>query len=244
MNPLESKGEMSKLENSTSLMGSLYSLCDWIMRFSVINMLWVIFNLPVIVVAALMFYMEQPKGDLTLIAMLIVLVPLLFFPATTAMFASIRQWILQGTISPLFTSYWRYYKENYKKSLIGGLVITAAWTILVADYYYFVNKNALLLYLLILISVFLFAFSMNFFSVSVHYQLKLSTLFKNAMLVTIGNPLSTILIMIGSGIILYTSFYVLLFLLPLFTGTLIAYLSFKLFHRMYLKTLEKQKQIS
>ena len=234
---------MSKLENSTSLMGSLYSLCDWIMRFSVINMLWVILNLPVIAVVALMFYMEQPKGDFTLIVALIILVPLLFFPATTAMFASIRQWVLQGTISPLFASYWGYYKENYKKSLIGGLVITAAWIILVADYHYFVNKNELLLYIVILMGVFLFGFSMNFFSVSVHYQLKLSTLFKNALLVTIGNPLSTVVILIGSGIILYTSFYVLLFLLPLFTGTLIAYLSFKLFHRMYLKTIEKQKQI-
>ena len=225
-------------------MGSLYSLCDWIMRFSIINILWVIFNVPVIVVAALLFYMEQPKGDFTLITMLVVLVPFLFFPATTAMFASIRQWVMQGTISPLFKSYLGYYKENYKKSLIGGAVITTAWIILVADYYYFMNKNEILLYVLIVMGVFLFAFSMNFFSVSVHYKLKLSTLFKNALLVTVGNPLSTVLILIGSSLILYTSFYVLLFLLPLFTGTLIAYLSFMLFHRMYLKTIEKHKEIS
>ena len=71
--------------------------------------------------------------------------PLLFFPATTAMFASVRQWVMQGTISPLLKSYWGYYKENYKKSFLGGLILTAAWAVLIADYYYFVNKSTLLI---------------------------------------------------------------------------------------------------
>ena len=38
--------EVNNVENSTSLMGSLHGLCDWIMRFSIINMLWIIFNIP------------------------------------------------------------------------------------------------------------------------------------------------------------------------------------------------------
>ena len=46
----------------------------------------------------------------------------------------------------------------------------------------------------------------------------------------------TVVVFIGSSIILYVSFYVLLFLIPLFSGILIAYLSFVLFYKMYLKT--------
>lgn len=230
------------MENSTSLMGFLYSLSDWVMRFSIINMLWVIFNLPLIIIAALLFFTGQQEGYFTLGIIVMLMVPFLFFPATTAMFAAIRQWVLQGTISPLFKSYWGYYKENYKQSLFGGFFITAAWAVLIADYYYFMDKNTLLLYILIVIGVFLFVFSMNFFSVVSHYDLKLAGLFKNALLATIGNPLSTLLILLGSCIVLYLSFYVLLFLLPFFTGTLIAYLSFKLFHRIYLTTIDKQKE--
>ncbi|WP_170138870.1 YesL family protein [Oceanobacillus chungangensis] len=229
------------MENSTSLMGSLYSLCDWVMRFSIINLLWVIFNLPIIIFATLIFFSGQQEGYFVFVFIAALMMPFLFFPATTAMFAAIRQWVIQGTISPLFKSYWKYYKENYKKSMFGGFIITAAWTVLIADYYYFIDKNSFLLYMLIIIGVFLFVFSMNFFSVVSHYQLNLSALLKNALLATIGNPISTLLILIGSCIILYLSFYVLLFLLPLFTGTLIAYLSFKLFYRMYLKTIEKQR---
>ncbi|WP_255551232.1 DUF624 domain-containing protein [Sporosarcina sp. E16_8] len=224
------------MENSTSLMGSLHGLCDWIMRFSIINMLWIIFNIPIILVTILMIFTDPKEGYYTLAVLIALLMPLLFFPATTAMFASVRQWVMQGTISPLLKSYWGYYKENYKKSFLGGVVLTAAWTVLIADYYYFVNKSTLWSYIVLIIGIFLFVFSMNFFSVVSHYNLKLGQLFKNALLVTIGNPLLTVVVFIGSSIILYVSFYVLLFLIPLFTGILIAYLSFALFYRMYLKT--------
>ncbi len=228
--------EVNNVENSTSLMGSLHGLCDWIMRFSIINMLWIIFNIPIILASILMIFTEPKEGYYALVVLIALLIPLLFFPATTAMFASVRQWVMQGTISPLLKSYWGYYKENYKKSFLGGLILTAAWTVLIADYYYFVNRSTLWLYIVLIIGVFLFVFSMNFFSVVSHYNLRLWPLFKNALLVTIGNPLLTVVVFIGSSIILYVSFYILLFLIPLFSGILIAYLSFVLFYRMYLKT--------
>jgi len=228
--------EVNNVENSTSLMGSLHGLCDWIMRFSIINMLWIIFNLPIILVTILIIFSDSKEGYYGLIGLIILLMPILFFPATTAMFASVRQWVMQGTISPLLKSYWTYFKENYKKSFLGGLILTVAWAVLIADYYYFVNKGTISLYIVLIIGVFLFVFSMNFFSVVSHYNLKLGQLFKNALLVTIGNPLMTVVVFIGSIIIFYVSFYVLLFLIPLFSGILIAYLSFVLFYKMYLKT--------
>jgi len=232
--------EVNNVESSTSLMGSLHGLCDWIMRFSIINILWIIFNIPIIFVTILMNFTEPKEGYYALVVLIALLMPLLFFPATTAMFASVRQWVMQGTISPLLKSYWGYYKENYKKSFLGGLILTAAWTVLIADYYYFVNRSTIWLYIVLIIGIYLFVFSMNFFSVASHYNLKLGSLFKNALLVTIGNPLLTAVVFIGSSIILYVSFYILLFLIPLFSGILIAYLSFGLFYRMYLKTTTMQ----
>lgn len=228
--------EVNNVENSTSLMGSLHGLCDWIMRFSIINMLWILFNIPTILVTILIIFSDSKEGYYVLVGLIILLMPILFFPATTAMFACVRQWVMQGTISPLLKSYWTYFKENYKKSFLGGLVLTVAWAVLIADYYYFVNKGTISLYIVLIIGVFLFVFSMNFFSVVSHYNLKLGQLFKNALLVTVGNPLMTVVVFIGSIIIFYVSFYVLLFLIPLFSGILIAYLSFVLFYKMYLKT--------
>jgi uncharacterized membrane protein YesL len=208
------------------------------MRFSIINILWLIFNFPIIFLVTMMMFTSQRDEFITLLIYFTLLLPLIFFPATTAMFASVRQWVLHGTISPLFRTFYRYYKENFKKSFLGGLLLTGAWGIVVADYYYFMNKNSLFLYVIIIIGLLLFIFTMNFFSVVSHYDLNLSKLFKNTLFITIGNPLLSLLIIIGSSVIIYLSFFVFLFLIPLFLGTLIAYLSFLPFHRMYLTSIE------
>jgi uncharacterized membrane protein YesL len=206
------------------------------MRFSIINILWLVFNFPIIFLLSMMMVTSQKDEFITLLIYLILLLPLTFFPATTAMFASVRQWVIHGTISPLFRTFYRYYKENYKKSFLGGLLLTGAWGIGVADYYYFMDKNSLFLYVFIIIGLLLFVFTMNFFSVISHYDLNLSKLFKNTLFITIGNPILSLLIIIGSSVIVYLSFYVFLFLIPLFLGTLIAYLSYLPFHKMYIKS--------
>ena len=133
-------------------------------------------------------------------------------------------------------SYWRYYKENYKRSALSGLILTIAWMIWAADVYYFFNdKIVYMMFLFMIMGIILFVFSINLFSVTVHYHMKLVTALKNTFLLTIGSPVLFIAVAISSGVVLYISLNVFRFFLPFLTGSLIAFLSFSAFYRNYLK---------
>ena len=230
------------MKNSAGFMGGLYMIAEWVMKFSVINLLWIIFNLPVAFIVLNMFFVGQIEGLIFFIVPLLIMLPFLFFPATTAMFAVVRDWIIKDADGDqLFKSYWRYYKENYKRSVANGLVLTAAWLIMIADIYYFFGKNTIIMIFFSIMAIILFVFSINLFSVTAHYRMTFSHSMKNTFLTTIGSPVLFLTIAISSGIVLYMSLHVVRYLIPFLTMSLIAFLSFSAFYRNYLKVIEKVK---
>ena len=77
--------------------------------------------------------------------------------------------------------------------------------------------------------------------------MKFWQIFKNAILITIGNPVMAVLLIVTNLIVIYFSFYHFTFLIPFFMGSLIATASFWNFYRIFdrIKTIseqEKQKQ--
>jgi uncharacterized membrane protein YesL len=152
------------------------------------------------------------------------------------MFASARNLVMKEE-GVSIRQYWRYYKENYTRSLLGGLVLTVIWTIWAVDYYYFSKENIILLGIFLILGIVLFVFTINFFSILSHYHMKLLPAMKNSFLITMGSPLLFFTVLISNSIILYFSLFVFKFLLPFFTGSLIAYLSFSAFYRYYLKVI-------
>jgi uncharacterized membrane protein YesL len=206
------------------------------MRFSVINLLWLVFNIPIAFIVVNILFVEQTGIMVFLLIPLLILLPLLFFPATTAIFASARNLVMKEE-GVSIRQYWRYYKENYTRSLLGGLVLTVVWTIWAVDYYYFSKENIILLGIFLILGIVLFVFTINFFSILSHYHMKLLPAMKNSFLITMGSPLLFFTVLISNSIILYFSLFVFKFLLPFFTGSLIAYLSFSAFYRYYLKVI-------
>jgi uncharacterized membrane protein YesL len=224
------------MKGASDMMGGLYRLCEWIMRFSVINLLWIVFNIPIAFIVVNILFVEQTGIMVFLLIPLLILLPLLFFPATTAMFASARNLVMKEE-GVSIRQYWRYFKENYTRSLLGGLVLTVVWTIWAVDYYYFSKENIILLGIFLILGIVLFVFTINFFSILSHYHMKLLPAMKNSFLITMGSPLLFFTVLISNSIILYFSLFVFKFLLPFFTGSLIAYLSFSAFYRYYLKVI-------
>jgi uncharacterized membrane protein YesL len=224
------------MKGASDMMGGLYRLCEWIMRFSVINLLWIVFNIPIAFIVVNILFVEQTGLIVFLLIPLLILLPLLFFPATTAMFASARNLVMKEE-GVSIRQYWRYFKENYTRSLLGGLVLTVVWTIWAVDYYYFSKENIILLGIFLILGIVLFVFTINFFSILSHYHMKLLPAMKNSFLITMGSPLLFFTVLISNSIILYFSLFVFKFLLPFFTGSLIAYLSFSAFYRYYLKVI-------
>ncbi|RKQ35888.1 DUF624 domain-containing protein [Oceanobacillus halophilus] len=216
-------------------MSGIYAVSEWIMRFSVINILWIIFNLPIAFILISILFAEHLTDIYYLVPILVVLVPILFFPATQAMFASVRDWVIKRDEGGLIKSYWRYYKDNYKKSVISGVILTFIWLFWYVDVYYFSKENVLLMFVFGFLGIVLFIYTINFFSINAHYHMKLGKTFKNTLLITIGSPVLFFAVLITSAILLMISITKMQFLILFFTGSLMAYISFSAFYRLYLK---------
>ncbi|WP_332695973.1 YesL family protein [Halalkalibacter lacteus] len=216
------------------LIGGFYHVSEWIMKFSAVNLLWLLFNLPIVLIVMNMIFVDRPRNLFILVALLGIMAPFILFPATAAMFASVRDWVLKTDTSSIFRSFWNYYKENYKRSLLGGLILTGAWIVWGVDYYYFNKLNVMLMFTFLLLGILLYVYTLNFFSLMAHYDLKLRSLLKKSFLFTFGSPILSGAVFLGSGLIIYVSINGLLFLIPFFTGSLIAFISFSAFYRVYL----------
>lgn len=229
------------MDHESGLFGTIYTASVWIMRFVFSNVLWIILNLPIVFVLFNILFMEQQDTIYPALIIIALLMPFFFFPATTALFATVRSWIIPSVQSEhLIRTYFSYYKQNYVKSLLAGLIFTVVWSILIVDVMFLSTVNDILMYFFIVIGIILFVFTINFFSVTAHYKLSLKESFKNAFLFTIGNPLFFLLTIMSIGLFLYVSFNWVLYLLIFVTWSLIAYVSFLIFYRNFLTLMKKK----
>src|SRR5690625_4917017 len=183
----------------------LYSFSVWVIKFVSTNALWLLFNLPIVYLFLNLLAAKTADHLLVNAITIAILAPFILFPATTAMFGVTRQWVMGNTEISIIRSFWKYYKENYVRSFLGGLIIIPLLAILAVDYFYFTSTNSPLVYIFLFIGMFLYVFVMYFFSNTVHVDLKLSTSFKNSFLLSVGNPIYTIGITASSVFIIYMS---------------------------------------
>lgn len=219
--------------------GALYSTTEWIMRFSVINILWFMINLPIAIIL-LSLYVNNLSMDFVIYYVpLMLLIPILFVPSTIGLFAMSRDWVMKIDHPSLTKAYFSHMKSNYKKSVMAGLILTFIWLIWIIDFYFFTNQNELLRIVFSIVGLVLFVCTINFFSLQVHFQMSKRELLKNMIFVTLGSPLLFLVILISNFLLLYLSATKLMFMFPLFTGALSAYVSFAVFYRFSLKMKEK-----
>lgn len=226
---------------NSGLVSGIYLVSEWVMRFSVINILWVVFNIPILFIVVSMLLSSQAIDLIILIPILCILLPIFFFPATQALFASMRVFIMNREESGLIKMYWKFYKENYKKSIIAGLLFTLLWVIWYADLYFFSENNVILMFVFIVLGIVLYVFTINYFSVGAHYDARFRQQFKNAFLLTLGSPLLFFGVLLSSGFTLLMSIYQFQFLFFFFTGSLTAFLAFSAFYQTTLR-LQKKKE--
>lgn len=205
---------------------------EWIMRISIINLLWILFNLPVIFIVISIIFADRVLDLVILLPILFVLLPFVFFPATQAMFQSVRDWVIKDDGKGLMKEYFYYYKENYKKSMLAGIIFTIGWAIWFVDLLYFTAESTLLMFVVGFFGLILFVFMINFFSVQAHYDLSLRSLFKNTFLITLGSPVLSITVFIVSALIVMMSSQFIV-MIPFFSGAILSFLSFSAFYRQY-----------
>lgn len=215
--------------------GVLYSTTEWVMRFSVVNILWFMINLPIWIIVLSLYVNNFGIEFVIYFVPLLLLIPILFVPSTVGLFAMSRDWVLKIEHPSLVKAYFAHMICNYKKSVLAGLMLTFIWLIWIMDFYFFANENDLLLMVFSIVGVALFVFTINFFSLNVHFQMNIRELLKNTFFLTIGSPLLFFVILFSNFILLYISATKLIFMFPLFTGSLSAFVSFTVFSRFSLK---------
>ena len=214
-----------------SIVTRLFIVSEWITRIAFLNLIWLLFNLPIFYLSFHLFVSTLPQQLLAIVSLIAVLSPVLLFPSTTALFGVARKWV-QGELGvKLLPSFWKFYKENYLRSLLGGIAFTIVWLFLILDFYYFSTIKSPIYYLFLVVALFMVVITINFFSLSVHYEGTLFQTMKNAFLLTLGRPVHTLGIAFISIACFYISFNLLPFLLFLGLGSLCAYGSFFIFHR-------------
>jgi uncharacterized membrane protein YesL len=223
-----------------NVFGRIQPVFEWIINLAVLNITWLVFILPIAYLSLLLVLVEHTSQVLMILLTIVVLSPFLLFPATMAMFGVVRKWFMKEEIK-IVKSFWTFYKENYKRSLSGGLILSILWLVGVVDYLYIKSDVSFVNYIVLFILAFLFLYTLYFFSDTVHTESKLTQSLKNVLIITIANPIFSFGIGLICIFILYVSFNYLPFLIILFTGPFIAILGFYGYQKVFTTILSVQK---
>lgn len=232
------------------LMGGFYRISEWIMRFSVTNLLWLLTSIPVWFFILSMLMNEEL--DLAILQSTFVIVaiiaPFTLFPSTSAMFSLARKWLTGDEDAPLFKTFFINYRRNYVQSMLAGILYMIIFITLFVNYQFYMGleNNFQLIAPLFLAFMLVASISVfNFFSLQSHLHMKTIALLKNALLLTIGKPITSILIVVTNVSIIYISFsFFNAFLAFFFMGSLVAYMTFFHFQRMFQKIQDKQEEMA
>lgn len=223
------------------LMGGFYRISEWLMRFSVINLLWVFTAFPFAFFAFFLLFGNGPYPPL--LFWLAIFTPIFFFPSTAAVFTTVRKWIIGQEDAPLIRTFFRGYWENYRQSFLGGLFYLLLGGILGGNTYFYWTQSGFLQVFAYLMGFFLLLLFLSlpfFFSMMVHLQLTFLALIKNVFFITMISPFKAILLLGIHLLILYLSIFHLTFLLPFFTVSLLSFISYFFFHGTYMRIMKKE----
>jgi uncharacterized membrane protein YesL len=204
-----------------NVFGRIQPVFEWIINLATLNITWLVFILPIAYLSLLLVLVEHTSQVIMILLTIVVLSPFLLFPATTAMFGVVRKWFMKEEIK-IVKSFWNLYKENYKRSLSGGLILSFLWLVGVVDYIYIKSDVSFVNYIVLFILAFLFLYTLYFFSDTVHTESKLIHSLKNVLIITAANSIFSFGIVLICIFIVYVSFTYLPFLIILSIGPFIA----------------------
>ncbi len=167
---------------------SLYTMLEWVMRFAYINLLWVLFTLAGVVVLGI-------------------------YPATTAMFSIMREWLRGNSDLPVFNTFWSYYKKDFWKSNHLGIYTSIIFLLIFFDLFYIQSDASKLItwtHIPIFACILFFIFLLFYlFPVFAHYDLKVRSIYKQAFFIMLISPIQIIMM-----VICLAAFSIISFLFP------------------------------
>jgi uncharacterized membrane protein YesL len=228
------------------IMGGFYRISEWIMRLSVINVLWIVCAFPVFLLGLLLLQTESVDQLISTLILIAIVSPFTLFPSTSAMFAVARKWLTGEEDAPLFKTFFRGYKENFLQSMLGGILYALIAVVLYTNFKFYGNQAGafgVLKFLVLTLTALIGVSFFHFFSIVTHLHMKFFQILKNAILISIGHPIRSLSMIICNGFIMYISFTTFTFLIPFFMGSLMAVVSFWHFNLIFGKLQTKQQAL-
>ncbi|KKI91924.1 hypothetical protein WQ54_12410 [Bacillus sp. SA1-12] len=171
---------------TTGFMGGVNNILEWISRLAWLNLLWISFSL-------------------------LGLVAFGFFPATAAMFAVVRKWAVGEMEISIYKTFLSSYKKEFGKSNLLGLVLMMITAILAIDFVYLYQASSgiqnVLIVPFMIVSLIFVCMLFYIFPMYVHFDMKVLQVLKNSFFVMIMNPLQTLLMLVGTGGLLFLLSY-------------------------------------
>lgn len=168
-----------------SFSNAVYTFCDWVARLAYINLLWILFTLSGFVILGI-------------------------FPATIAMLATLRQFIRKNH-PPVFQTFWHYYKKEFFNSNKLGLMIVVIGSILFINIRFLQSTSndmsSFLFYSSIIMSGIYFLIICYTLASYVEVDQPLGTHLKNALLITISNPIPSLFLIFGFAAVYFAVTY-------------------------------------
>ncbi|WP_456276435.1 YesL family protein [Bacillus sp. AK128] len=195
------------------LSGRFFLISEWISRFAYVNFLWILFTLLGGVVIG-------------------------FMPATVSLFAVTRKWVKGELDVPVFTTFWKTYRQEFFKSNLLGLMLFVLGYILYVDLAFLPTEGILFIVLrfaVIVVTFLFFIVLLYIFPVYVHYNWKNRTYIKYALILGASFPHYTFGMIIGM-FILYFLISLLPGIIPFFSVSLLAYFVMWVSFQMFTKT--------
>ncbi|WP_277679005.1 YesL family protein [Gracilibacillus dipsosauri] len=130
------------------------------------------------------------------------------FPATIALFAVIRKWILENEDTPILQEFIKRYKAEFKMANVIGYIVFLIGMGLYLDFQ-IVQKisneslQVLLINAILVIGIFYLIAVLYVFPLYVHFDFKLMKYLQYACILSIARPFQTIMMVAFVGVILY-----------------------------------------
>lgn len=179
-----------------------YRLCEWIWRLAYVNLLWIFLTIAGLGVFGLL-------------------------PATVAMFAVLRKWVMKEPDIPIFSTFISTYKKEFIKVNILGLIFAATGYIIYFNYTFLGTIGGLahtVLLIGLLCGALAYLMTLLFiFPVYVQYDIKLFQYIKVASVIGFTNPLVVIILLL-SLTLLYHFFYLIPGLVIFYSASLPSFL--------------------
>lgn len=218
--------------------GVLYTASEWMMRLTIVNLMWFILSLPFFILLV-SIDMGDPAARIWFGVAAWLFSAFLVFPATASVFSVVRSWIVEEDYSSAFKKYVRHLTADYRSNIKDGSFFALVWLVWYYAYFYFYSELNSAVFLLLIVGVGMYIFTINFLSISVHYNMGTTARIKNAFFISAGRPRTSLSILATSAVLVGVSVFQLLWLVPLLVCSLTAFISFAAFHKATVKISEQ-----